>query len=112
MAAFSSERLSFHLFKDRNHYYAGCRSYCHSSNCTDARLTAFINGGGPVIGGPVLPFIFIVIACGAISGFHAVIATGTTPKMLNREREILFVGYGAMLVEGFVALMALIAACT
>lgn len=75
-------------------------------------LTAFVNGGGPVIGGPVLPFIFIVIACGAISGFHAVIATGTTPKMLNREREILFVGYGAMLVEGFVALMALIAACT
>ncbi len=75
-------------------------------------LTEFINGGGPVIGGPVLPFIFIVIACGAISGFHAVIATGTTPKMLNREREILFVGYGAMLVEGFVALMALIAACT
>jgi len=75
-------------------------------------LTEFVNGGGPVIGGPVLPFIFIVIACGAISGFHAVIATGTTPKMLNREREILFVGYGAMLVEGFVALMALIAACT
>ncbi|NIF07458.1 carbon starvation protein A [Chryseobacterium sp. Tr-659] len=75
-------------------------------------ITAFVNGGGPVIGGPVLPFIFIVIACGAISGFHAVIATGTTPKMLNKEREILFVGYGAMLVEGFVALMALIAACT
>ncbi|WP_312075612.1 carbon starvation protein A [Chryseobacterium sp.] len=75
-------------------------------------LSQFINGGGPVIGGPVLPFIFIVIACGAISGFHAVIATGTTPKMLNKEREILFVGYGAMLVEGFVALMALIAACT
>lgn len=75
-------------------------------------LTAFINGGGPVIGGPVLPFIFIVIACGAISGFHAVIATGTTPKMLTKEKEILFVGYGAMLVEGFVALMALIAACT
>lgn len=75
-------------------------------------ITSFVNGGGPVIGGPVLPFIFIVIACGAISGFHAVIATGTTPKMLNNEREILFVGYGAMLVEGFVALMALIAACT
>lgn len=75
-------------------------------------LTQFIGGGGPIIGGPVLPFIFIVIACGAISGFHAVIATGTTPKMLNKEREILFVGYGAMLVEGFVALMALIAACT
>lgn len=75
-------------------------------------LTEFIHGGGPVIGGPVLPFIFIVIACGAISGFHAVIATGTTPKMIGNEREILFVGYGAMLVEGFVALMALIAACT
>lgn len=75
-------------------------------------LTDFIHGGGPIIGGPVLPFIFIVIACGAISGFHAVIATGTTPKMISHEREILFVGYGAMLVEGFVALMALIAACT
>jgi carbon starvation protein len=75
-------------------------------------LTSFVSGGGPVIGGPVLPFIFIVIACGAISGFHAIIATGTTPKMLGNEREILFVGYGAMLVEGFVALMALIAACT
>jgi len=75
-------------------------------------ITSFVNGGGPVIGGPVLPFIFIVIACGAISGFHAVIATGTTPKMLTNEKEILFVGYGAMLVEGFVALMALIAACT
>lgn len=75
-------------------------------------ITSFIHGGGPVIGGPVLPFIFIVIACGAISGFHAIIATGTTPKMLNNEKEILFVGYGAMLVEGFVALMALIAACT
>lgn len=75
-------------------------------------LTSFIDGGGPVIGGPVLPFIFIVIACGAISGFHAIIATGTTPKMIGNERDILFVGYGAMLVEGFVALMALIAACT
>ncbi|RWU10769.1 carbon starvation CstA family protein [Pedobacter chitinilyticus] len=75
-------------------------------------ITDFVKGGGPIIGGPVLPFIFIVIACGAISGFHAVIATGTTPKMLNNEKEILFVGYGAMLVEGFVALMALIAACT
>lgn len=75
-------------------------------------FTKFVHGGGPIIGGPVLPFIFIVIACGAISGFHAVIATGTTPKMLGNEKEILFVGYGAMLVEGFVALMALIAACT
>lgn len=75
-------------------------------------LTQFISGGGPVIGGPVIPFIFITIACGAISGFHAIIGTGTTPKMIAREREILFVGYGAMLTEGFVAIMALIAACT
>ena len=75
-------------------------------------ITPFINGGGPVIGGPVLPFIFITIACGAISGFHAIIGTGTTPKMLGSERDILFVGYGAMLTEGFVAMMALIAACT
>lgn len=75
-------------------------------------LTTFAGGGGPVINGPVLPFIFITIACGAISGFHAIIGTGTTPKMLGNEREILFVGYGAMLTEGFVAMMALIAACT
>lgn len=75
-------------------------------------ITEFINGGGPIIGGPVLPFIFITIACGAISGFHAIIGTGTTPKMIGKEREVLFVGYGAMLTEGFVAIMALIAACT
>jgi len=75
-------------------------------------VTSFIHGGGPIIGGPVLPFIFITIACGAISGFHSIIATGTTPKMLANERQVLFVGYGAMLTEGFVAIMALIAACT
>jgi carbon starvation protein len=75
-------------------------------------LTEFIHGGGPIINGPVFPFIFITIACGAISGFHAVVATGTTPKMIENERQILFVGYGAMLTEGFVAIMALIAACT
>ena len=75
-------------------------------------FTPFDQGGGPVISGPVLPFIFITIACGAISGFHAIIGTGTTPKMIGNEKEILFVGYGAMLTEGFVAIMALIAACT
>jgi carbon starvation protein len=75
-------------------------------------FTSFIKGGGPIIGGPVIPFIFIIIACGAISGFHAIIGTGTTPKMLNNENDLLFVGYGAMLVEGFVAIMALIAAVT
>lgn len=74
-------------------------------------VTKFVSGGGPVIPGPVFPFIFITIACGAISGFHAIIGTGTTPKMIGNERDVLFVGYGAMLVEGFVAIMALIAAC-
>ena len=74
-------------------------------------LTQFTGGGGPVIPGNVFPFVFITIACGAISGFHAIIATGTTPKMLGDEKDIPFVGYGAMLLEGFVAIMALIAAC-
>ena len=74
-------------------------------------LTQFVGGGGPVIPGNVFPYVFITIACGAISGFHAIIATGTTPKMINNERDVLFVGYGAMLMEGFVAIMALIAAC-
>ncbi|MFZ5427877.1 MAG: carbon starvation protein A [Thermodesulfobacteriota bacterium] len=75
-------------------------------------VTKFAGGGGPIINGPLFPFLFITIACGAISGFHAIIATGTTPKMLDSERNLLFVGYGAMLTEGFVAIMALIAACT
>ena len=74
-------------------------------------LTKFIGGGGPIVGGPVIPFIFITIACGALSGFHATIGTGTTPKMISNEKDVLFVGYGAMLTEGFVAVMALIAAC-
>lgn len=74
-------------------------------------FTKFVEGGGPIVGGPVIPFIFITIACGALSGFHATIGTGTTPKMIGREHDVLFVGYGAMLLEGFVAIMALIAAC-
>lgn len=76
-----------------------------------APVTQFVHGGGPIIPGKVFPFLFITIACGALSGFHAIIGTGTTPKMLANERDVLFVGYGAMLVEGFVAIMALIAAC-
>ncbi len=73
--------------------------------------TKFIGGGGPIIPGSLFPFLFITIACGALSGFHAIIGTGTTPKMISNERDVLFVGYGAMLVEGFVAVMALVAAC-
>ena len=74
-------------------------------------LTQYIHGGGPIIAGKVFPFVFIIIACGALSGFHAIIGTGTTPKMIGHERDVLFVGYGAMLVEGLVAIMALVAAC-
>ncbi|MEN6485219.1 MAG: carbon starvation protein A [Syntrophobacteraceae bacterium] len=74
-------------------------------------VTNFVHGNGPIIPGSIFPFLFITIACGALSGFHAIIGTGTTPKMLANERDILFVGYGAMLVEGFVAIMALVAAC-
>jgi carbon starvation protein len=76
-----------------------------------AAFTPYIHGGGPIIPGPVYPFVLITIACGALSGFHAIIGTGTTPKMIGNERDVLFIGYGAMLVEGFVAIMALVAAC-
>jgi carbon starvation protein len=73
-------------------------------------FTEFLNGGGPVVAGPVWPFISITIACGAISGFHAFVGSGTTPKMVNRWSDIKGVAFGAMLVECLVAIMALIAA--
>ncbi|MBY0121816.1 carbon starvation protein A [Bacillus sp. S/N-304-OC-R1] len=73
-------------------------------------FTEFINGGGPIIAGPVWPFVSITIACGAISGFHAFVGSGTTPKMINRWTDIKGVAFGAMLVECLVAIMALIAA--
>ena len=74
-------------------------------------LTQFTNGNGPVFAGKIFPFAFITIACGAVSGFHALIASGTTPKLLQRETDAPLVGYGAMLTESLVAIMALIAAC-
>ena len=73
--------------------------------------TRFVDGTGPVFAGKLFPFVFITIACGAISGFHALIASGTTPKLLEREPDARPVGYGGMLMESFVAIMALIAAC-
>lgn len=73
-------------------------------------LTPFIDGTGPIFGGKLFPFVFITIACGAISGFHALIASGTTPKLLTNERDIRMIGYGGMLLESFVAMMAMIAA--
>jgi carbon starvation protein len=71
-------------------------------------LTRFIDGSGPVFAGSLFPFCFITIACGSISGFHALISSGTTPKLLNRETDARFIGYGAMLMESFVAIMALV----
>lgn len=73
-------------------------------------ITNFVKGGGPIIPGKVFPFVFITIACGALSGFHSLISSGTTPKMIEKESLALPIGYGAMLAEGFVSLMALIAA--
>src|SRR3712207_3895699 len=70
------------------------------------------NGQGPVFAGPLFPFVFITIACGALSGFHALVASGTTPKLIQKESQVRFIGYGAMLMESFVAVMALIAATT
>ncbi|HEY8891992.1 MAG TPA: carbon starvation protein A [Clostridium sp.] len=73
-------------------------------------ITQYVHGGGPIIPGKVFPFLFITIACGALSGFHALISTGTTPKLIKNEKDILPIGYGCMLIEAFIALMALIAA--
>ena len=73
-------------------------------------VTKFIDGSGPVWAGSLFPFLFITIACGAVSGFHSLIASGTTPKMIENESQIRFIGYGAMLTESFVAIMAMIAA--
>jgi carbon starvation protein len=75
-------------------------------------LTRFIDGSGPVFAGNLFPFAFITIACGAISGFHSLISSGTTPKMIAREPQTRMVGYGAMMAESFVGIMAMIAACT
>ncbi len=74
-------------------------------------LTRFIDGTGPVFAGTIFPFCFITIACGAVSGFHALVASGTTPKLLMREGHTRLVGYGSMLMESFVGIMAMVAAC-
>jgi len=74
-------------------------------------ISSFAHGGGPIIPGKLFPFVFITIACGAISGFHSLVSSGTTPKMLNKESEARMIGYGAMLCEGLVGCVALIAVC-
>jgi carbon starvation protein len=73
-------------------------------------LTQFVDGSGPIFGGALFPFVFITIACGAISGFHSLISSGTTPKLLSNERDIRMIGYGGMVLESLVAVMAMIAA--
>ncbi len=73
-------------------------------------FSQFVGGGGPIIPGKLYPFVFITIACGAISGFHALVSSGTTPKMINKENDARMIGYGAMLMEGFVGITSLIAA--
>jgi carbon starvation protein len=75
-------------------------------------FSQYVHGGGPIIHGKLFPFLFVTIACGAISGFHSLIASGTTPKMLDRESDARFIGYGAMTAEALVAVMALVAACS
>jgi carbon starvation protein len=74
-------------------------------------LTRFVDGTGPVFAGKIFPFCFITIACGAVSGFHSLVASGTTPKMITNEKYARLVGYGAMLMESFVGMMAMVAAC-
>src|SRR5207253_8670521 len=73
-------------------------------------VTQFIDGSGPLFGGKIFPFVFITIACGAISGFHALVSSGTTPKIIGSEGDIRLVGYGSMALESLVASMAIIAA--
>ena len=82
--------------------------------CPEIQMPAFsrfIDGSGPIFAGKIFPFLFITIACGAISGFHSLVASGTTPKIISSEKDIRLVGYGSMLLEGCVAIMAMIAAC-
>jgi carbon starvation protein len=75
-------------------------------------FTQFVHGGGPIIKGSLFPFLFVTIACGAISGFHSLVSSGTTPKMLDKESDARFIGYGAMIAESLVGILALIAACS
>ncbi|MGB0037570.1 MAG: carbon starvation protein A, partial [Terriglobales bacterium] len=75
-------------------------------------FTAYVHGGGPIIKGPLFPFLFVTIACGAISGFHSLVSSGTTPKMLDKETDARFIGYGSMIAESLVGILALIAACS
>ena len=110
LAAAGAARLPVHLPEDRHHPAAGDRHHVVRPDLQMAAVTKFIDGTGPVWAGSLFPFLFITIACGAVSGWHALIASGTTPKMIENEGQIRFIGYGAMLMESLVAIMAMIAA--
>ena len=100
-----------HVPEDRHRRRAGDRHLCRRPAACDAADTRFIDGTGPVFSGSLFPFLFITIACGAVSGFHSLISSGTTPKMIEKESHMRFIGFGGMLAESFVAIMALTAAC-
>ena len=98
-------KLGVLLHARRRHLFRAART----ANAGAARFT---DGTGPVFAGKIFPFCFITIACGAISGFHSLISSGTTPKIIAKEPHARPVGYGSMLLESFVAIMAMIAACS
>ncbi len=105
-------RLSVDVPEDRHHRAAGDGDPLSAPRLQMPALTKFIDGTGPVFAGNLFPFLFITIACGAVSGWHSIIASGTTPKLLASEGQARLVGYGGMLMEAFVAIMALIAAAS
>ena len=112
LAAAGAPRLPEHLRQAGDHRSVGGGNRRPSPQpCTCPPLTRFIDGTGPIFAGKIFPFAFITIACGAISGFHSLISSGTTPKLIRRETEARMVGYGAMMAESMVAIMATIAAC-
>jgi carbon starvation protein len=112
VAAAGAARLPVDLPEDRHHRRPGHRHHRRRAHLKMPAMTKFIDGTGPVWSGSLFPFLFITIACGAVSGFHALISSGTTPKMIENESHARFIGYGAMLMESFVAIMALVAAST
>ena len=112
VAAAGAARLPEHVRQARRGADAGRSGFCSCGrNCSCRRSPASPTAPGPIFAGKIFPFCFITIACGAISGFHSLISSGTTPKMIAREWHAWPVGYGSMLLESFVAIMAMIAAC-
>jgi carbon starvation protein len=111
VAAARAARLHLGVHQDRRHLALAIGILLTLPPLQMPALTQFTDGSGPVFSGKVFPFAFVTIACGAISGFHSLVASGTTPKMIENEMDTRIVGYGAMLMESLVAVMALIAAC-